>query len=130
MARRASLQKRQSPEVLSASEALGVVGGDVGDLSQAALFIETEAAIQESIGRITREGASKTHCVLCAGKIPKARQNAISGVETCISCARLEENQSGYGARNGVSDRDESVVNQKRSSMTIEELCADLGIKW
>ncbi|MDA0376646.1 MAG: hypothetical protein O3A80_05075 [bacterium] len=84
-------QKRQSPAVLSASEALGFAGGDEGDKSLATSFIETEAAIQQSIGSIQREGASKTHCVLCKSKIPKARQAALPGVETCVKCAKAQE---------------------------------------
>ncbi|MDA1293087.1 MAG: hypothetical protein O3A81_04895, partial [bacterium] len=91
MGRKVLPQERQIPAVLSASEALGFSGGDAGDESLATSFIEREAAIQQSIRSIQREGASKTHCVLCKGKILKARQTALLGVETCVACARAQE---------------------------------------
>ena len=39
-----------------------------------------------------RRGASLSHCELCAEEIPLARQLAVEGCRTCVSCQQDLEN--------------------------------------
>lgn len=46
---------------------------------------------QDRISRMQLKGSSRTHCVECDEEIPQARQRAIRGVTTCVSCQELNE---------------------------------------
>lgn len=46
---------------------------------------------QDRISRMQLHGSSRTHCAECDEEIPLARQRAIRGVTTCVSCQELNE---------------------------------------
>ncbi|MFE1815600.1 TraR/DksA C4-type zinc finger protein [Metapseudomonas otitidis] len=59
-------------------------------------FLEAEMDMQErmrldTISRMQRNGASRTHCAECGEEIPQARQRAIRGVTLCVDCQELSE---------------------------------------
>lgn len=63
-------------------------------------LLEMELDLQErmrldTISRMQRNGASRTHCAECEEEIPQARQRAIRGVTLCVDCQSLLEVRHG-----------------------------------
>lgn len=59
-------------------------------------FLEAEMDMQErmrldTISRMQRNGASRTHCAECDEEIPQARQRAIRGVTLRVDCQLILE---------------------------------------
>ena len=67
---------------------------------------QIDASIDDAIKHARNQlpkGASRTHCVECEDPIPEARREAIPGVQLCIACQSLRDEQSklsaGYNRR-------------------------------
>lgn len=126
--RKSSIDRKQPPEILTAVDAFGEIGNEIGDRSAVNEFTETQAAISASIRANQREGASLTHCVLCTGKIARARQQAIKGVQTCITCARKEENGTASAMASGdVNGLGDLMPQRSPHAVTPDELRTSLN---
>lgn len=56
---------------------------------------ETLAVILANRARTT-SGVSATNCEECDNPIPEARRLALPGIQTCVCCAQLSEDQHAF----------------------------------
>lgn len=62
---------------------------------------QIDASIDDAIEHARSQlpkGASREFCVECEDPIPEARRVAIAGVQLCITCQSLRDEQSKYSA--------------------------------
>ncbi len=59
---------------------------------------QIDADVADALAQIKRQqksGPSRSHCLECDAPIPKARQQAIEGVQYCVTCqSLLDQNDS------------------------------------
>lgn len=73
---------------------------------------QIESSIEDAVQRVRQQlpqGPSAEHCRNCDALIPEGRRLAIPGVQLCITCQSLEDQQTRFSGYNRRGSKDSQL---------------------